>query len=67
MGQSKKFNVKDLFPKLQKDKFYKIDLSVGSEWIGGRNEIEDLDVFQFKIDKLQKEQTKNNSRWISRT
>ena len=56
--RSKKFNVKDLFPKLQKDKFYKIDLSVGSEWIGGRNEIEDLDVFQFKIDKLQKEQTK---------
>ena len=48
--------MKDLFPKLTKDKFYKIDLSVGSEWIGGRNEIENLDIFQFKIEKLQKDQ-----------
>ncbi len=53
---NKNFFVKDLFPKLTKDKFYKIDLSVGSEWIGGRNEIEDLDIFQFKIEKLQKDQ-----------
>ena len=53
---NKKFFVKDLFPKLTKDKFYKIDLSVGSEWIGGRNEIENLDIFQFKIEKLQKDQ-----------
>ena len=53
--RSKKFSITDLFPKIKKSKFYKLDLSVGSEWIGGRNEIEDLNIFQFKIDKLQKE------------
>ncbi len=56
--RNKNFSVKDLFPKLKECEFYKIDLSVGSEWIGGRNEIEDLSLFQFKIDKLQKEYPK---------
>tara|TARA_B100000575_G_scaffold57829_1_gene43658 strand:+ start:14202 stop:17225 length:3024 start_codon:yes stop_codon:yes gene_type:complete len=57
-AKDKKFLIKNLFPKIQKSKFYKIDLSVGSEWIGGINEIEDLEVFKFKIDKLQKENFK---------
>ena len=50
-----KFSANELFPTVKKNKFYKIDLSVGSKWIGGRKEIEDLDLFQFKIEKLQKE------------
>jgi len=52
--KSKKFSITELFPEINKNKFFKIDLSIGSEWIGGRNEIEDLDVFQFKIECLQK-------------
>ena len=49
-----RFSVTDLFSSIKKNKLYKIDLSVGSKWIGGRNEIEDLDLFQYKIEKLQK-------------
>ena len=48
------FSITDLFPYIKKNRFFKIDLSVSSDWIGGRNEIEDLDVFQFKIERLQK-------------
>ena len=51
---NKKISIQDLFPELEKNEFYKIDLSVGSEWIGGRSEIENLDIFQFKIETLQK-------------
>jgi len=49
-----RFSVTDLFSSIKKNKLYKIDLSVGSKWIGGRNEIEDLELFQYKIEKLQK-------------
>ena len=49
-----RFSVTDLFSSIKKNKLYKIDLSVGSKWIGGRNEIEDLELFQHKIEKLQK-------------
>ena len=49
-----RFSVTDLFSFIKKNKLYKIDLSVGSKWIGGRNEIEDLELFQHKIEKLQK-------------
>lgn len=48
------FLIGDLMPEINKTKFYKLDLSVGSNWLGTRNEIEDLDFFQFKIEKLQK-------------
>ena len=49
------FLINDLFPNIKQNEFYNLDLSVGSKWIGGRNEIEDLDLFQYKIEKLQKE------------
>ena len=49
------FSINDLFPNIKQNEFYNIDLSVGSKWIGSRNEIEDLDLFQYKIEKLQKE------------
>jgi 4-aminobutyrate aminotransferase-like enzyme/Ser/Thr protein kinase RdoA (MazF antagonist) len=57
-AKKNKFSVTDLFPSIKKNEFHKIDLSVGSKWIGGRKEIEDLDFFQFKIEKLQKEYPK---------
>ena len=48
------FSIKDLLPEINKSKFYNLDLSVGSKWLGNKSEIEDLDVFQFKINQLQK-------------
>tara|TARA_B100001248_G_scaffold103616_2_gene77211 strand:- start:2351 stop:5380 length:3030 start_codon:yes stop_codon:yes gene_type:complete len=48
------FSIKDLLPEIKKSKFYNLDLSVGSKWLGNKSEIEDLDLFQFKISKLQK-------------
>ena len=53
--QENQFSINDLFPNIKQNEFYNIDLSVGSKWIGSRNEIEDLDLFQYKIEKLQKE------------
>ena len=53
-AKENKFSISDLFPDIKSNSFYKIDLSVESSWIGGKNEIEDLDIFQFKIEKLQK-------------
>ena len=54
-AQENHFSVNDLFPNIKQNEFYNIDLSVGSKWIGSRNEIEDLDLFQYKIEKLQKQ------------
>ncbi|WP_226064527.1 aminotransferase class III-fold pyridoxal phosphate-dependent enzyme [Kaistella polysaccharea] len=48
------FTFADLFPSLQKEHVYKLDLSVSSLWLGHQEEFNDLDVFQFKIDQLQK-------------
>ena len=54
-AKENQFSVNDLFPNINSNEFYKIDLSIDSKWIGSRNEIEDLDLFQYKIEKLQKE------------
>ncbi|WP_239021913.1 aminotransferase class III-fold pyridoxal phosphate-dependent enzyme [Pontimicrobium aquaticum] len=47
------FKVSDLFPNASSDDFHHIDLSVSSTWIGHEKEFNDLDLFQFKIDRLQ--------------
>ena len=47
------FKVSDLFPTAPSDDFQHIDLSVSSTWMGHEKEFNDLDLFQFKIDKLQ--------------
>ena len=57
-AKKNKFSFKDLFPKEKKSKVFKIDLSIGSKWIGGREEIEDLKFFEFKINRLQEENPK---------
>lgn len=49
------FNVSDLFPTAPSNEFKHIDLSVSSTWMGHEKEFNDLDLFQFKIDKLQAE------------
>ncbi|MGM5469420.1 aminotransferase class III-fold pyridoxal phosphate-dependent enzyme [Flavobacteriaceae bacterium LMO-SS05] len=48
-----KFNVADLFPTIHKNEIQHIDLSVSSKWIGHQHDLSDLELFQFKIDRLQ--------------
>ena len=55
-ASSQKSITKSVFPSLNKNTIYKIDLSVSSNWIGRKEEFNDLDHFQFKIDQLQKTQ-----------
>ena len=49
------FNLSELFPTIKKDEVHLLDLSPTSTWIGSRNDFNNLDLFQFKIEQLQKE------------
>ncbi|WP_233900644.1 aminotransferase class III-fold pyridoxal phosphate-dependent enzyme [Tenacibaculum piscium] len=49
------FSLRNLFPTIQKNIIYPVDLSVSSTWIGHEKEANNLALFQFKIDELQKE------------
>ena len=49
------FSLSELFPSIDKKEVYRIDLSVSSKWIGHLEEAANLDLFQFKIEQLQKE------------
>ena len=44
-----------LFPSINKEQVHPLDLSVSSSWIGDREAASDLDLFQYKIDRLQRE------------
>ncbi|OIQ41769.1 MAG: peptidase M23 [Bacteroidetes bacterium MedPE-SWsnd-G1] len=48
-------NTSELFPNIHKNEIHLLDLSVSSKWIGHQEEFNDLDLFQFKIDRLQKQ------------
>ena len=50
------FSLKELFPTIKKNDIHPLDLSVSSKWIGHQEEFNDLDLFEYKINKLQKEQ-----------
>ena len=52
------FKVSELFPTAPSDEFRHIDLSVSSKWVGHQENFNDLDLFQFKIDRLQAEYPK---------
>ncbi|MFV9549962.1 aminotransferase class III-fold pyridoxal phosphate-dependent enzyme [Algibacter sp. PT7-4] len=49
------FKLSDLFPTIHNLEALHLDLSASSSWIGHENDFNDLDLFQFKIEKLQKE------------
>ncbi len=49
------FNLSDLFPTMNRLEIHHLDLSVSSKWIGHQVEFNDLDLFQFKINQLQKQ------------
>lgn len=56
------FSFKGLFPVIAKNKIHHIDLSVSGSWVGHETDFNDLDFFQFKINKLQ---AKNPSKIIA--
>jgi len=49
------FSLSDLFPNINKDEIYPLDLSVSSKVIGHLNNFNDLELFDYKKNKLQKE------------
>jgi len=49
------FSLSELFPTINKNKIHHLDLSVSSRFVGHQKEFNNLDLFQFKIDQLQKE------------
>ena len=49
------FSFADLFPTVGLKDTYHLDLSVGSSFIGTLQDMNNLDLFQFKIEQLQKE------------
>ncbi|MGV8815608.1 MAG: aminotransferase class III-fold pyridoxal phosphate-dependent enzyme [Gelidibacter sp.] len=54
-AEKQKFKLEDLFPTIQKEDLAHLDLSVSSKWIGHQKEFDDLDLFEFKINQLQKQ------------
>ena len=54
-ASNQELDLADLFPTVGRSKVQLLDLSVSSTWVGHRNDFNDLDLFQFKLDQLQKE------------
>ncbi len=52
------FSLGQMFPSNAKNDVHSLDLSVSSTWLGHQREFEDLELFQFKIDRLQKKMPK---------
>ncbi len=52
------FGVSELFPTLDKNETHPLDLSVSSKWLGQQVDFDDLELFQFKIDRLAKQHPK---------
>ncbi|MCF7567071.1 aminotransferase class III-fold pyridoxal phosphate-dependent enzyme [Sabulilitoribacter arenilitoris] len=48
------FKLSDLFPSIGINEIQAIDLSVSSKWIGHQEDFNDLELFEFKINRLQK-------------
>lgn len=49
------FSLIDLFPTIQKEYIHLLDLSVSSTWVGHRNDFNNLDLFDYKLQQLQTE------------
>jgi len=49
------FSLERLFPTIGSNTIHPLDLSVSSKWIGHEKDFNDLDYFQYKLDKLQGE------------
>lgn len=53
-ANSNKFSVAQLFPSKKSEDCLPIDLSVSSKWLGHLSELPDFDLFDYKINRLQK-------------
>lgn len=53
------FEFLDIFPTVAQNKIVNLDLSVSSKWLGHQEDFNNLDVFEFKINQLQKEHPNN--------
>jgi 4-aminobutyrate aminotransferase-like enzyme/Ser/Thr protein kinase RdoA (MazF antagonist) len=51
---SRSFKFSELFPTIGREEIQLLDLKVSSRWMGSKTEFNDLELFQFKIDRLQK-------------
>ncbi len=54
-ARKQNFSLKTLFPTLNFNEVFCMDLSVSSTWLGNSVEYNDIDCFSFKINQLQKE------------
>lgn len=61
-AKKQKLKLSELFPTINKNSIQPLDLSVSSTWIGHEEDFNDLDFFQYKINKLQ---TKNPNKIIA--
>lgn len=52
-ANNQNLSLAELFPSIHKNEIQPLDLSVSSKWIGHQEEFNDLDLFQYKINKLQ--------------
>lgn len=52
------FRLTDLFPSEEKEDIHLLDLKVSSIWMGSRHEFNDLSLFEYRINQLQKEHPK---------
>ena len=48
------FSLSEIFPTINKNDIHHLDLSVASSFVGHQKEFNNLDLFQFKIEQLQK-------------
>ena len=53
-AKSRRFSLQDLFPTVNRKDCATIDLSVSSSWLGHHEEFSDFDLFQFRLDQMQK-------------
>ncbi len=53
--KQQQINISQLFPSEKKAACTSVDLSVSGKWLGHMSDFGDFDLFQFKIDRLQKE------------
>jgi len=54
-SKGEEISIGELFPSIGKIEVKHLDLSVSSSWVGLKEEFNDPDIFQFKINQLQKE------------
>jgi len=54
-SKKRTYSLSELFPTIHKDEIHHLDLSVSSTFVGHQKDFNNLDLFQFKIEQLQKE------------